>query len=66
MNLIIRKRDVYISIGAILAFSAFVGYSLYDNSVMHAELKDKASYRLSISRCRPFRQRVYGIGFCLR
>lgn len=46
MNLIIRKRDVYISIGAILAFSAFVGYSLYDNSVMHAELKDIAEQEI--------------------
>lgn len=39
MEIILRKRDIYLTLGILAAFFAWLGYAFYDNHVMRAELE---------------------------
>lgn len=39
MEIIIRKRDIYISLALLCAFGAWVAYAMHDNSVMRTEME---------------------------
>jgi hypothetical protein len=42
MEIIIRRRDIYVSLALIAVFAAWVAYALHDNEVMHEELEQLA------------------------
>jgi len=43
VEIIIRKRDIYISTVILAAFGAWIAYALHDNSRIHAELEEIAA-----------------------